>query len=112
MIKNRLINWQKNTMDLKINDRKFIAMTKELEGVAEFVMDKTYPFLKSRTPIKSGNARSKTRLEQNKSVIGSRYPYADRLDTGWSRQAPKGFTEPAIQEMEKLVNDQIRKIGS
>ena len=55
--------------------------------------------------------RSKTRIENNKSQIGSRYPYADRLDNGWSKQAPKGFTDPSIEKMEDLVEDQIRKVG-
>ena len=94
-----------------VNDREVREMFKELEDMPQFVMEKTYPYLKSRTPIKSGNARSKTRLEKNNSVIGSRYPYADRLDTGWSQQAPSGFTEPATAEIDNLVSDQIRKIG-
>ena len=98
-------------MGIKVNDREVREMFEELKDMPQFVMEKTYPYLKDRTPIKSGNARSKTRLEKNKSVIGSRYPYADRLDTGWSQQAPSGFTEPATKEMENLVNDQIRKIG-
>ena len=98
-------------MGIRVNDREVREMYDELKDMPEFVMEKTYPYLKSRTPIASGNARNKTRLEQNKSVIGSRYPYADRLDTGWSKQAPRGFTEPAIDELENLVNDQIRKIG-
>tara|TARA_Y100000114_G_scaffold29264_1_gene25011 strand:- start:1266 stop:1565 length:300 start_codon:yes stop_codon:yes gene_type:complete len=98
-------------MGIKINDREVKEMFKELEDMPQFVMEKTYPFLKSRTPVKSGNARNKTRLEKNKSVIGSRYPYADRLDTGWSQQAPSGFTEPATAEIDNLVSDQIRKIG-
>ena len=98
-------------MGIKVNDREVREMFEELKDMPQFVMEKTYPYYKDRTPIKSGNARSKTRLEKNKSVIGSRYPYADRLDTGWSQQAPRGFTEPAIKEIDNLVSDQIRKIG-
>ena len=94
-----------------INDREVREMFKELEDMPQYVMEKTYPYLKDRTPVKSGNARSKTRLEKDKSVIGSRYPYADRLNTGWSQQAPGGFTEPAIKEMDNLITDKIRKIG-
>ena len=86
-------------------------MFKELDTIVPKVMKQTYPVLKGKTPIDSGNARSKTRLEKNNTQIGSRYPYADRLNNGWSKQAPRGFTEPAIDEIEKLVFDQIRKIG-
>jgi hypothetical protein len=99
-------------MGIKVNDREVVDMFKELKDMPQFVMEKTYPYLKSRTPIKSGNARNRTRLEKDKSVIGSRYPYADRLDTGWSKQSPQGFTEPATKEIDNLVTDQIRKIGS
>ena len=96
---------------ITVNDREVREMFKELEDMPQYVMEKTYPYLKSRTPIQSGNARNKTRLENDKSVIGSRYPYADRLNTGWSKQAPRGFTEPAIEEMDNLITDKIRKIG-
>tara|TARA_R100001510_G_scaffold34047_1_gene30512 strand:+ start:532 stop:831 length:300 start_codon:yes stop_codon:yes gene_type:complete len=98
-------------MVIKVNDKQVQAMFKELDKMPRFVMEKTYPVLKSNTPIDKGNARSKTKLEKNKTQIGSRYPYADRLNTGWSKQAPNGFTEPAIDEIERLVFDQIRKIG-
>jgi len=98
-------------MGIKVNDKEVMQMFEEMKDIPQFVMEKTYPYLKSRTPIRSGNARSKTRIENNKSQIGSRYPYADTLDKGWSRQAPKGFTEPSIEKMEDLVADQIRKVG-
>lgn len=98
-------------MGIRIDDKEVRAMFEELSDVPEFVMEKTYPYLKSRTPIQSGNARQNTRLEKDKSVIGARYPYADRLNTGWSQQAPQGFTEPSIKEMDSLISDQIRKLG-
>lgn len=47
----------------------------------------------SLTPIKTGNARSRTRLVNNK-TIEANYPYAQRLDQGWSRQAPNGMVKP------------------
>ena len=80
---------------ITVNDREVREMFKELEDMPQYVMEKTYPYLKDRTPVKSGNARSKTRL----------------VNTGWSQQAPGGFTEPAIKEMDNLITDKIRKIG-
>ena len=44
------------------------------------------------TPIRSGNARRRTRLNNN--TIVADYPYAQRLDNGYSRQAPQGMTRP------------------
>lgn len=45
-----------------------------------------------QTPIRSGNARRQTRLVGD--TISADYPYASRLENGWSRQAPTGMSEP------------------
>lgn len=74
----------------------------------EKAMKEAYPFLKDKTPIKSGNARSRTRLK--KTSIQSRYAYAGRLDEGWSKQAPKGFTDPTIDELDNIIDDLIRDL--
>lgn len=65
-----------------------------------------YDHFKSITPIKSGNARRRTRLQG--SSIKANYPYATRLDTGWSRQAPKGMSDPTVEFMRKIVSKLMR----
>jgi hypothetical protein len=60
------------------------------------------------TPIAAkngGNAKSNTDLKNNR--IEADYPYAQRLDEGWSKQAPNGMTDPTI----KYVKDYINKQG-
>jgi len=59
----------------------------------------------SLTPVKSGNARRNTNLN-NQQIIEAKYPYAERLDTGRSKQAPQGMTKP----FEQWVNAKVRKI--
>lgn len=66
-----------------------------------------YPYFKSITPIKSGNARRHTSL--NGDQIDTTYPYAKRLDTGWSRQAPKGMTDPTWDYILKYIKKQLGK---
>lgn len=44
------------------------------------------------TPIDTGNARRRTNLVGNQ--IQASYPYAQRLDEGWSKQAPRGIVRP------------------
>lgn len=56
------------------------------------------------TPIDTGNARSKTELQGNE--IQGNYPYANRLNTGWSQQAPQGMTDPTIE----WVREQLRRL--
>lgn len=53
------------------------------EGLQEF---------RALTPIRTGNARSRTYLHGQ--TIEANYPYAQRLDEGWSKQAPSGITKP------------------
>lgn len=66
-----------------------------------------YDFFVKTTPKKTGNARSKTRLANDE--IQARYPYAQRLDQGYSKQAPQGMTQPTIEEMRRFIRNNIRK---
>lgn len=56
------------------------------------------------TPIRTGNARRHTNLVGNQ--IQAHYPYAQRLDQGYSPQAPRGMTKP----FELWFKNRIRKI--
>lgn len=78
-------------VDLNINDQlsgEIKSIKKKLQAVPQQSLDQ----YKQLTPIRSGNARRKTRLA-NDTIVGD-YPYAERLDNGWSKQAPDGMTVP------------------
>lgn len=60
------------------------------------------------TPVRSGNARRKTRL-QGTDTIAARYPYARPLDQGWSRQAPQGMSAPVFEYIRRLLRRIMRK---
>lgn len=62
------------------------------DAFKEFVKD---------TPIRSGNARRNTKLVG--STIEANYPYAKRLDEGWSNQSPDGMTKPTEAFIKKRV---------
>lgn len=97
-------------MGIRINDREFKSLLKDLSKMPKGVVKEALPKAKRHTPIDKGNARSKTRVEQG-TTIASRYPYAERLDTGWSKQAPNGFTDPTIDDMDKIVEQKVRKLN-
>ena len=59
------------------------------------------------TPIKSGNARKRTTLKGNS--IQANYPYAQRLDEGWSKQAPKGMTKPWELWLQKYLDKLMKR---
>ena len=58
-------------------------------------------FMKSITPIRNGNAKRKT--NSNGNVIEANYPYAQRLDEGWSKQNQIGLIQPTIDHLEELI---------
>jgi hypothetical protein len=60
-----------------------------------------YPVFYKNTPRRSGNARNNTKL--NKNTIQADYPYAQRLDQGYSDQSPNGMTEPTAKWFENYV---------
>lgn len=76
------------------------AVQKELKTVPP----KAYNFFYFKTPIDSGNARSKTKLKGD--VISANYPYAGKLDRGHSKQSPDGMSKPTL----KYIRDLTRKI--
>lgn len=89
------------TLDVSITEnitKDIKRIQKELklvpqEALQEFV---------ALTPVKTGNARSRTGLSGT--TIVANYPYAQRLDEGWSKQAPRGMTLPLEQWLKKRVD--------
>ncbi len=54
---------------------------------------------------KPGNARRKTVLKGNE--VQANYPYAQRLEEGYSSQAPNGMTEPTLKEIRDYVYNKL-----
>ena len=57
------------------------------------------------TPKRTGNAKRRTKFEGG-DTINADYPYARRLDKGYSKQAPKGMLDPTV----KFIKDELDKI--
>ena len=62
---------------------------------------------RANTPIRSGNARRNTNLYQD--TIEANYPYAQRLDQGYSKQRPDGMTKPTIAFLQDYVKKNLGK---
>lgn len=65
------------------------GITKELSQLPDEALKK----LRELTPIRTGNARRNTKL-QNRRTIKADYHYATDLDAGKSKQARQGMTKP------------------
>ena len=80
----------------RVSNIKSVLSDKNLARVA-------YTNFKKITPRDTGNAQNRTTLQG--SEIHAQYPYAQRLNTGWSKQAPNGMVQPTIQ----YLRDYIKK---
>lgn len=86
------------------------AMTPELrkmKGALDKLPKEAYEVFKDETPIKTGNARRRTRLQGE--AIKADYDYATELDAGKSRQAPEGMVKPTEEYITKRVKQIMRK---
>ena len=93
-------------ISLKIGVDKISTNVKKKIAQLDAVPAQAYTFFKAHTPIKTGNARSRTVLK--KDTIVAAYPYAKPLDDGRSRQAPDGMTKPT-EAFVKKTTDAIMK---
>jgi len=73
---------------------------------AQKLAEEGYRYFRQITPIKTGNARRNT--IKNKDEVQANYPYARRLDQGYSKQAPDGMTKPTEEYMIKWIEKQSK----
>ena len=102
-------------MSVNFKIDKIIQKTKQIRKDLGNLPKEAYQKFRDITPVASGNARNKTRLQGNK-IVGE-YPYASVLDKGrhmtnrgmrGSTQAPKGMTAPTLQSVRDYV---YKKLG-
>lgn len=89
-----------------------LKCVKRLEQIEKDLTPKTlvdvgFPVFVENTPVRSGNARSHTYKRNDE--IDAKYPYAVRLNQGWSRQRPKGMVEPTVKAVRDYVAKMLRK---
>lgn len=79
------------------------VLDKKVKEIAQI----TYDQARAHTPIRTGNARRNwtKEVKDRDFTIENRVPYIERLEQGWSKQAPNGIIMPTI----KSVRGQIKK---
>jgi hypothetical protein len=83
-------------------------LRRHIQKVEQFVKEipsQAHTKFVSETPIDTGNARRSTDLRGNE--IQGNYPYATRLNEGYSTQARDGMTEPTVE----FIREQLRGLG-
>jgi hypothetical protein len=64
-----------------------------------------FPVFVEHTPVKTGNAVRHT--SKTSSEINANYPYAKRLNQGYSPQHPEGMSKPTIAAMQAYIKKQL-----
>lgn len=90
----------------KTKDTLSPSLDKLQKNISNLASD-AYKNWVSITPIKTGNARRRTRLD--KDTINANYPYAVPLDEGHSKQAPKGMSKPTERYIQQRMRAIMRK---
>lgn len=93
-------------MSVKVND-KMSRSLQRIEQRLTTVPQQAFDYWVSITPVKTGNARKRTRFARDK--ILAQYPYAQVLDTGTSKQAPQGMSKPTEKFIDRLMRRILRK---
>lgn len=99
-------------IQIEVDDGDFRKELQKIEGYMNSdVPEKAYRYFRNLTPVRSGNARNKTKFRagSDQHVIEANYPYAKRLDTGWSTQALQGMSMPTLEYIEGLVKSRLRR---
>jgi hypothetical protein len=89
------------TVKLTVDTRQFSKMIGLAESQLTTIQDQAYKYFRDHTPYRSGNAQRNT-IQRGDAIVAA-YPYAGRLDTGYSRQAPDGMTNPTVDYIEKTL---------
>ena len=94
------------TIKLTVNIKSNINNTlKSMQKKIDNIPVNAHKFFVKETPIRSGNARRRTTLKNKKDIVAN-YPYAQRLDEGYSQQSPEGMTQPTTD----FIVDEFIKI--
>jgi len=89
------------TVKFTVDTRQFSKMIGLARSQVDTIQTEAYQYFRDHTPIRSGNARRNT-VQKGDAIVAA-YPYAGRLDTGYSKQAPDGMSDPTVNYIEKTL---------
>lgn len=91
-------------MSVRVKRNTLSPRIREINKQLDKLPRQAWDFFYKATPIKTGNARRNTRLVGNKTIV-AKYPYAQRLDEGYSKQAPDGMVKPTLAFIRTRVKE-------
>lgn len=88
----------KVVIDLQGDAAMMQKLKAEIDQFSTFVADTFKSEVVPRTPIDTGRARRGWQQRQlgSQQIIENQVPYIERLERGYSKQAPRGFVKQAV----------------
>jgi hypothetical protein len=92
------------SLNVSFNSKKVIAeLSNDVDQMVRQISQDLFDTIKQLTPVgETGRAKNSWRLRKERKYsykISNRVPYIERLDEGYSKQALRGMTRPATQEV-------------
>lgn len=91
-------------LKFKLTADRLTPDVKRIKAELENLPKAAFDIWRGVTPVKTGNARRKTKLAGNE--IRADYNYAVPLDQGRSKQAPQGMLKPT----DLFIKNKVKKI--
>lgn len=97
-------------MKVSMDDSQAKRMFGNLQALPNDLWQDAGDVFKNITPRDTGNAQRNTRTTSN--TIEADYAYAQRLDTGWSKQnGGVGMTKPTLDWIGKNLPAYVKRAG-
>lgn len=87
---------------VKFNSKKAISETRAyVTGATNIIVDELYKLIQANSPVKSGKFKRSWKKYGSKDRVKiiNPQPYAQRLEDGYSKQAPQGIVKPSINQV-------------
>lgn len=94
-------------MSIRITKNKISPSLNRIQRDLEKLPMLAYAEFVKNTPVRNGNARRQTKLVGKE--IRAQYPYAQRLDEGYSKQSPRGMSQPTEEYVQRQTDRIMRK---
>jgi hypothetical protein len=95
---------------VKFNSKKAVSDTNAyITGATKIIVEELYKLLQANSPVKSGKFRRSWKMTGTKErvKITNPQPYGQRLEDGYSKQAPQGIIKPSINQV--IRQEKIRR---
>ena len=94
-------------MSIRLKKNNLPSSAGRIQAKVDKVPKMAFAYWRKITPKLTGNAKRKTVLKGD--TIHARYPYAEVLDEGYSRKAPRGMSLPTFEYIKKIMGKAVRK---